>query len=74
MVIWLLAVAWQAGNGGLRLPRRLIYVVNRRTVVDQATDVAEELRKRLRGEDCDGLTPAESDGRVDGAGCAAHSR
>jgi hypothetical protein len=46
--IWLLAVAWQVGNGGLRLPRRLIYVVNRRTVVDQATDVAGELRKRLQ--------------------------
>ena len=47
IVIWLLALAWQAGNGGVRLPRRLAYVVNRRTVVDQATDIAGQLRRRL---------------------------
>ena len=37
MVIWLLALAHQAKRKRLRLPRRLVYVVNRRTVVDQAT-------------------------------------
>jgi len=42
--IWLLAIAVQSP---LTLPRRLIYVVNRRTVVDQATDVAERIREKL---------------------------
>jgi CRISPR-associated endonuclease/helicase Cas3 len=42
--IWLLAIAAQSP---LTLPRRLIYVVNRRTVVDQATDVAQRIREKL---------------------------
>jgi len=42
--IWLLAIAAQSP---LTLPRRLIYVVNRRTVVDQATDIAERIREKL---------------------------
>jgi CRISPR-associated endonuclease/helicase Cas3 len=40
MAIWLLARAQ-----GAVLPRRLIYVVDRRAVVDQATDLAIKLRK-----------------------------
>lgn len=43
IAIWLLALA----NQGRNMPRRLVYVVNRRTVVDQATNEAENLRKRL---------------------------
>jgi len=39
MAIWLVARA-----AGARLPRRLVYVVDRRAVVDQATDVAVALR------------------------------
>lgn len=35
---WLIALC-----GGASLPRRLVYIVNRRTVVDQATDDAERL-------------------------------
>jgi CRISPR-associated endonuclease/helicase Cas3 len=49
MALWLLALAeklsvdtWQAA-----IPRRLIWVVNRRVVVDQATSEAEQLRQRL---------------------------
>jgi CRISPR-associated endonuclease/helicase Cas3 len=42
--IWLLAIVAQSP---LTLPRRLVYVVNRRTVVDQATDVAERIREKL---------------------------
>ncbi len=42
MAIWLLALA-----SGAPVPRRLVYVVNRRTIVDQATAVAEDLRRRL---------------------------
>ena len=43
MALWLLARA-----GGAVLPRRLVYVVDRRAVVDQATDFAEQLRSRLQ--------------------------
>ena len=39
MAIWLVARAL-----GAAVPRRLVYVVDRRAVVDQATDVAEGLR------------------------------
>ncbi len=42
MAVWLLARA-----SGANLPRRLVYVVDRRAVVDQATDEAKKLRKRL---------------------------
>lgn len=38
MAVWLVARAL-----GASLPRRLVYVVDRRAVVDQATEVAEEL-------------------------------
>lgn len=47
--IWLIALASKAGiDGACGLPCRLVYVVNRRTVVDQATDVVERMRERLR--------------------------
>lgn len=42
MALWLIARA-QGGN----LPRRLVYVVDRRAVVDQATDFAISLRENL---------------------------
>ena len=42
MGVWLLARA-----AGVPLPRRLVYVVDRRAVVDQATDFAEQIRSRL---------------------------
>lgn len=45
--LWLLALIEQAGAGTIGLPRRLVYVVNRRTVVDQATKVVEQMRRRL---------------------------
>ncbi len=45
--IWLIALARQGGDDRITLPRRLVYVVNRRTVVDQATTVVEEIRERL---------------------------
>lgn len=47
VVIWLLALARQAADGDVLLPRRLVYIVNRRTVVDQATATVERLRQRL---------------------------
>jgi CRISPR-associated endonuclease/helicase Cas3 len=49
MALWLIARA----HGG-RLPRRLFYVVDRRAVVDQATEEAEKLRKaRISSPDFD---------------------
>jgi CRISPR-associated endonuclease/helicase Cas3 len=41
--IWLLALV----AAPEKMPRRLVYVVNRRTVVDQATREAENIRERL---------------------------
>lgn len=40
--VWLLALA-----SGAKVPRRLVYVVNRRTVVDQTTTEVEKLRDAL---------------------------
>jgi|GEM_PF-96060 len=42
--IWFLALS--CSPSGV-VPRRLVYVVNRRTVVDQATDEARKIRERL---------------------------
>ena len=42
MALWLIARA-----SGAPLPRRLVYVVDRRAVVDQATEFADLLRKKL---------------------------
>lgn len=50
--IWLIAFASQvSAREPATLPRRLIYIVNRRTVVDQATHVAERLRNRILGDE-----------------------
>ncbi len=45
MAIWLIARAL-----GKDVPRRIVYVVDRRAVVDQATTEAEKLREALAGE------------------------
>ena len=42
MALWLIALA-----RGVNLPRRLVYVVDRRAVVDQATRFAERLRENM---------------------------
>jgi CRISPR-associated endonuclease/helicase Cas3 len=43
IAVWLIALANKAA-----VPRRLVYVVNRRTVVDQTTDEVEKYRNNLR--------------------------
>lgn len=53
MAIWLVARAL-----GAPVPRRLVYVVDRRVVVDQATAVAESLRSWLRELEDDTLSDA----------------
>lgn len=45
IAVWLIALA-----NGHAVPRRLVYVVNRRTVVDQTTDEVEKYRRKLVGE------------------------
>jgi len=48
IAIWLLALAHHVSrNTASGFPRRLVYVVNRRTVVDQTTDEVEKLRNNL---------------------------
>jgi CRISPR-associated endonuclease/helicase Cas3 len=48
IALWLLALAHHTRQGTERtFPRRLVYVVNRRTVVDQSTREAELLRSNL---------------------------
>jgi CRISPR-associated endonuclease/helicase Cas3 len=47
IAIWLIALA----NAPRKVRRRLIYIVNRRTVVDQSTDEAKKIRDRLIGPD-----------------------
>jgi CRISPR-associated endonuclease/helicase Cas3 len=47
IALWLIALA----NHRDRIPRRLVYVVNRRTVVDQTTTEVEKLRDMIRAAD-----------------------
>lgn len=59
--IWLIALAARPEV----IPRRLVYVVNRRTVVDQATDEARKIRERISGgleQALRGLRSAPEDG------------
>lgn len=46
--IWLIALCRQAEKGEITLPRRMAYVVDRRTVVDQATAIVENIRNKIR--------------------------
>jgi CRISPR-associated endonuclease/helicase Cas3 len=49
MALWLLAFSEEAHKDvkAITIPQRLIWVVNRRVVVDQATSEVERLRRRL---------------------------
>ena len=62
IVIWLIALAWHAKHRSTSkpVPRRLVWVVNRRVLVQQVYDVAEMLDKALKAPsgtttDLDGL-------------------
>ncbi|MBL8810485.1 MAG: type I-U CRISPR-associated helicase/endonuclease Cas3 [Planctomycetaceae bacterium] len=54
VAIWLISLAELPDQ----IPRRLVYVVNRRTVVDQTTDEVELYRERLRSESLRGFREA----------------
>lgn len=45
-----IAIWYLARRAGARLPRRLVYVVDRRAVVDQATTVADSIREKSGDE------------------------
>ncbi|MEN6437087.1 MAG: type I-U CRISPR-associated helicase/endonuclease Cas3 [Syntrophobacter sp.] len=49
--IWLIALIVKSEIGRTTVPRRLVYIVNRRTVVDQATVIAEQIRQKLTEPD-----------------------
>ncbi|MEM2869154.1 MAG: type I-U CRISPR-associated helicase/endonuclease Cas3 [Thermoplasmata archaeon] len=49
--IWLISLVTNGKCGNGSIPRKLIYIVNRRTVVDQATEIALKLRERLLNPD-----------------------
>jgi len=46
VAVWLIALAIHPA----RIPRRLVYVVNRRTVVDQTTEEVERYRAQLQSD------------------------
>lgn len=50
MTIWLIARALANDEVLRRIPRRLVYVVDRRAVVDQATEEAKKLLEALRDD------------------------
>ncbi len=54
VAIWLTALSENPG----KVPRRLVYVVNRRTVVDQTTNEVEKLRQNLGAAGLDGALKA----------------
>ena len=69
--IWLMALSWTSLKPGAIIPRRLFWVVNRRVVVDQATEevtaIAAALNDlKLAGDDLlvDGLTKCSHGGRL----------
>lgn len=58
MAIWMVALAQQMKSGQVSVPRRLVYVVDRRAVVDQATQFAEDLRTNLQKDEAGELRDA----------------
>lgn len=48
MTIWLLALA-KSCNTGTRIPTRLVYIVDRRVIVDQASSEASALQEAVKG-------------------------
>lgn len=53
--IWLICLGLKAERGTVHLPRRLIYTVNRRVIVDQATDEVNQILSVLGNPPTPGL-------------------
>jgi CRISPR-associated endonuclease/helicase Cas3 len=47
MLLWLIALVLQVRMGKTQLPRRLVFIVNRRAVVDEASEEVLAIRARL---------------------------
>jgi CRISPR-associated endonuclease/helicase Cas3 len=62
MAIWLLALAEKSAADSRQnsIPRRLVWVVNRRVVVDQATNEVEQIRRRVNDPAIVELEPIRS--------------
>ncbi|MBS1189673.1 MAG: cas3 [Rhodocyclaceae bacterium] len=58
LAVFLAALATQARAGMVTLPRRLVLVVNRRVLVDQATGLAERLLRQLSSDTFPAVTEA----------------
>lgn len=62
MAIWLLALAERSAADSRQnsIPRRLVWVVNRRVVVDQATNEVEQISRRINASAIVELEPVRS--------------
>lgn len=56
--VWLAALATQAATGKTGLQRRLVFVVNRRVLVDEATRLAERIKEVVETDRIPGLKAA----------------
>src|SRR5262245_41124299 len=57
MTVWLIALAYLIRVRERKIPLRLVYVVDRRVIVDQATAEAENLLRKLSEALSDGSNP-----------------
>ncbi len=71
-VIWLLALAWYGKNRDecQPVPRRLVWVVNRRVLVQQVFAIAAELKEKLTADGSPALEPAREGLRALSGGSA----
>ena len=60
MAIWLIALGYLLRRTDRKIPLRLVYVVDRRVIVDQATDEAENLLDKLIHAQTDTSSPLHS--------------
>jgi len=73
VVIWLLALAWSGTNraGCVPVPRRLVWVVNRRVLVQQVFAIAEELLGKLTASGFPDLSAVRNGLRAVSGNCGA---
>ena len=60
IAIWLIALGYLLKEKARKIPLRLVYVVDRRVIVDQATDEAEKLLDKLTQARSDTSSPLHS--------------